>query len=1021
MTIQLKKLIFVTLVFFQLGVIVAQKKPYEDPEIFRVGLEPNHATIVPHWNAFDALTAKYLESDQIKSLNGDWKFKFVEGKENIPLGFEKSTYDVSSWDDIKVPSNWERQGFGVPIYANTSMSIEPDDVGCYRFNVNIPRTDLINKRVFLYFTGVRTAMHTYVNGEEMGYSEGVALPIEFDITKQLQSGENTIAVKVYRKATSVILENEDYWRLSGIFRDVYLVFRSPTYVEDFEVNGDMNGNWKVKARIINKQDNPYRGLQLTARLYDTEENEIAKQSVNVSDLLKNASDEVEMTTKVEDIKLWSAEKPNLYRTVLELAQNGNTLEAMACNTGFRTVKLENELLLVNGQSVKIKGVNAYGWDGKNAQASSYETLEKEVVLMKQNNINAVRACFYPAHPYFLELCDTYGIYVMDEAGIETHYQGDYHNLPEWKGTHLDRVQRMLERDKNHPSVIIWSCGNETLVGDNTEATYHWLKQRDPSRLVYNDAEDKTHQLEVSSDILGHGYVNYEKLMRHFGTKGKSVIVKEYAHSMGNAIGQLDQLWDIMRDPKYKKLQGGFIWDFVDQGWEMEKDGKTFYDYGKLSGKTMQEHFCINGIVQPDRKPTPKLIQVKKVYADIKFEALNIENLKFKVTNYSYFTNLDAYNFKWELLVDGKKTSEGNFDVSLAPQSDKEITLNIAASALQAKGEKLINFRAFTKEAQLGIPANHEIAWEQIPLSVFKSEKATLINKIKVSEKGEMVVVKNKKSTFTFNKKTGALTSWIANGAEVLAEAPIINTWRSVTDNDISGWGGSYVEYFDKWNKAGLNATTNTLKEINVDKNTIVVKSELTAKSKALFELEITYEFTANSGLKISTKAIPTKRLLSFNMTDIPRFGWDVTLTNPYNNITWYGRGPHENYIDRNSSTLVAEYNATIDELHTPYIFPQANGNHTDTRWMETRTNKGNGLRYTLEKEKNELYNFTASPYSETDLDNAEHTIDLKKDGNVHLHIDYKHSGVGNMPRHKRPEHVVPVEEMEFSLIIDPVK
>ncbi len=1018
---RLKNVIFTTLALCQLSVITAQKEPYEDPEVFRIGLEPNHATIIPHWNADDALTSGYLESDQIKSLNGNWKFKFVEGKENIPQGFEKPTFNANNWDVIKVPSNWEREGFGIPIYANTTMGIEPDDVGCYRLNVNIPRTDLINKRVFLHFTGIRTGMHAYVNGEDMGYSEGVALPVEFDITKQLQSGDNTIAVKVYRKATSVILENEDYWRLSGMFRDVYLVFRSPAYVEDFEVKSDMDGNWKVKARVINKQDNPYRGLQLTARLYDANNNDIASQSVRVSDLLKNATDEVEMTKKVEGVKLWSAEKPNLYRTVLELSQDGNPLEVMACNTGFRTVMLKNELLLVNGQPVKIKGVNAYGWDGKNAQASSYQTLEKEVVLMKRNNINAVRACFYPAHPYFLELCDKYGIYVMDEAGIETHYQGEYHDLPEWKGTHLDRVQRMLERDKNHPSVIIWSCGNETLVGDNTEATYHWLKQRDPSRLVYNDAEDRTHKLKASSDILGHGYVNQEKLMRHFNSEGMSVIAKEYAHSMGNATGQLDELWDIIRAPKHKKLQGGFIWDFVDQGWEMESDGKTFYDYGKLSGKSMQEHFCINGIVQPDRKPTPKLIHVKNVYADVRFEALDIENLKFKVTNYAYFTNLDEYSFKWELLVDGKKTSEGHFEVSLPPQRDKEITLNLPESVLQVDGEKLINFRVYTKEEQLGIPANHEIAWEQIALSSYKPEKATLASKIKVSEKGETIVVKNKKSTFTFNKKTGELISWVANGEDVLAEAPKINAWRTVTDNDISGWGGSYVEYFDKWNKAGLNATANSLKEIHVAKNAIIVKSELEAKSKSLFDLDITYEFTNQSGVKITTKAVPTKRLLSFKMTDIPRFGWDVTLTSPYENVIWYGRGPHENYIDRNSSTLVGEYHATVDALHTPYIFPQANGNHTDTRWMKIQTNKGNGIRFTLEKERSELYNFTASPYSETDLDHAEHTVNLKKDGSTHLHIDYKHSGVGNMPRHKRPEHVVPVEDMTFSVIMNPIK
>ncbi|ARN55684.1 glycoside hydrolase family 2 TIM barrel-domain containing protein [Sedimentisphaera salicampi] len=987
-------------------------QPYDNPEINREGCEPFHSVITPCADVQEAVSSRYLESERIKLFNGPWKFKMVESKSNIPSGVSNPSFSDSGWDKLPVPSNWQRHGYGLPVYSNHTIGVEPDEVGIYRRECYLEPVDLEERRVMLAFGGARSALHAYVNGEEVGYAEGSYLPIEFDVTEELKPGYNNITVIVYRRSDGIYLENFDHWRLSGLFRDVYLSMRPETYIEDWRVKADAQGSWQVSAKLRNKSGSSCSGLSMNAMLFDKSGKIVeAKRNIRIAEIPAGGEAQAKASAKLGSVKLWSDEKPNLYRTVVELVKEGTTLETIGCNTGFRTVSIEDNQLKLNGRAVEIRGVNRHEWDGEKAQAIGREEMLADIRLMKKSNINAVRTSHYPDDPRFYEICDEFGIMVMDEAGLENHWRNHHENKPEWLGSHMMRIKGVVERDKNHPSVVFWSLGNEFFHGPNVQKMYDWVLEKDPTRAVFNDGRGNKGNNQVGCP----SYSNVAELSEAHKTLNQPGIAKEMAHCMGNSLGQLADMWDLFRNPDYPMLQGGFIWDWIDQGWTMTENGRTFWDYGLRCGKTYQSHFCINGIVNPDRSVSAKLLQVKKVYQPISVEPVSPEKGIFKVVNRHRFTPLSEFNGRWKVEENGKVAAKGRLpELSAEPLQTQKISVNLPA----VEDEAFITLSFHRKTALPAVPAGHEIAFEQIKISDGEPEKLK-----------EMVLVRFRNSQAQANglkvKIEGGLPASIEfRGKQVLESPAEISLWRAEIDNDTQNWGKTFEIYAEKWHKAGLPDV-----DFSLEGSTVLPDGRLSAKGtvgykqKDYFKTRIIYGLTDSGRLSIDTSLEPLEDIEKFDMRGLPRVGWIMELDKSFVNAQWYGRGPQENYIDRLAAAPVGIYHKRAGEEEETYITPQAYGNRTGLRWLRVFNTDNLGFSakmYSPESGvfESSLFEFSAIPYSEKQIKEADHTDQLEDGEKVYLHLDYRQAGVGNMPKKRLPEHEVPVKPMDFMFILD---
>ncbi|MEP7092606.1 MAG: glycoside hydrolase family 2 TIM barrel-domain containing protein, partial [Flavobacterium sp.] len=819
-----KKIMLSLLLAAQVITAQQQQNEWENPTILDRNKEAGRTLFVLYQNETLAAANKPETSAYFQSLNGTWKFNIVKKPSDRPQDFYKADLNDKNWSDIPVPSNWEMQGFDIPIYTNIVYPFPKNPpfvdnnynpVGSYRKSFTVPE-NWNDKEVILHFNSITGYARVFLNGKEVGMTKAAKTTAEFDVTSFLQKGENVLAVQVFRWHDGSYLEDQDFWRLSGIERDVYLQATPKLTVWDYFVNSDLdenyaNGVFKTTVQLRAFQQNKIKNANLTLTLVDAQGKQVYAETKKVT----NATKEVVFNSTINTVNKWSSETPYLYHYVIKLEGN-NPSEATVINgrTGFRKVEIKNAQLLVNGKVMLVRGVNIHDHHETKGHAPDRATMRKDLELMKQNNINAIRMSHYPHDPYLYELCDEYGMYLVDEANIESHgmgaeLQGPFDKskhvayLPEWAPAHLDRIQRMLESDKNHPCIIIWSMGNECGNGPVFYDAYKWLKNRDRTRPVqFEQAGENS-----NTDIVAPMYPSIENMKKYAkSNKDRPYIMCEYSHAMGNSSGNFQEYFDIINSSP--KMQGGFIWDWVDQGIKTkDQNGIAFYAYGgDLGAKDLHndENFCANGLISANRIPHPALAEVKKVYQDILFGLKGSNELTIK--NIFHYTNLNQYHFKFELVKNGKILQEKAFNVDCDPE--KSAIVNLPIETLNPEGEYFLNVYAFTKTATDLIPANHEVAREQFAIGKgnFFAEKAANISKkkdLKINKKGSVLSFETKTISGTFDLNKGAIQSYNFKNesAAIITNFPTPYFWRAPTDND---FGNGMPEKLAVWKEAHLN-------------------------------------------------------------------------------------------------------------------------------------------------------------------------------------------------------------------------
>ena len=995
--------------FFFLGLSShAQNTPndWENPRVFQINKEYPVATFLPYADEASAIVDNYAKSPYYQLLSGKWKFHWVPKPADRPMDFFKENFDVSKWKDIKVPSNWEMEGYGIPIYTNmeypyplNSPFIPHNDnpVGSYRRDFTIPAL-WDGRRTYLHFASGTSAMYVWVNGQKVGYSEVTKSPAEFDITKYVHKGKNSVSVEVYRWSDGSYLEDQDFWRMSGIDNDVYLYNTPHLKIADFFAHPDLdaaykNGLLSVDVKLKNYQLEALKNQVLEISVLDENNKKIASQTAKL-DVPANGDANTVLTKNITAPKLWTAETPNLYTLLLTLKNaQGNLLEATSCKIGFRKIEIKDGQLLVNGAHILIKGTNIHELDEFEGQHVGTELMMKDIRVMKQNNLNAVRMSHYPHCVEWYKLCDKYGLYLVDEANLESHGFGYGKENPafheEWFEAHKDREYRLVERDKNHPSVIIWSMGNECSNGTVFQDVYKWIKQRDASRPVQFEQAGQGN----NTDIVCPMYPGID-YMKSYASKPQTrpFIMCEYAHAMGNGTGNFQEYWDIIESSK--NMQGGFIWDWVDQGLnKKDANGKMFYAYGGdlgAEGYHHDENFNCNGLVAPDRTPHPGLFEVKKSYQYIQFRVKNLKEGMITVKNMFDFTDLNGYNFKWELLKNGKKEADGKFTLDLAPKADKDVKLALPTLQFAPGSEYFINVYAYSNVGNEIIPAGFEVAREQFAFG----ENNWFSPVVKGSDKPIAVVTTDRQITITagkaivsFNKRFGSLDSYTVNGKRVLDQGPEINFWRGPTDND---FGNNMVHKSNIWRTAGENKRV--VKEPVVKEEgsgvSVTVQYQLTDIAS---DYLMTYTVNADGSLKIEAAYTAGAN----ELPEMPRFGMLFTLPLAMDNFSYYGRGPWENYSDRKFSSFVGEYKLKVSEQVMPFVRPQEFGNRTDVRWLTLTNATGQGIRVDgLQPLSVSALNNRPEDFDPGLTKKQQHPKDVFKRFNVTLAVDLVQRGVG---------------------------
>jgi beta-galactosidase len=1008
----MKKIVLALALFLSLQNNYAQNNEWENAQIIDRGKEAGRSSFLLFSNENELKNNHPQKSELYQSLNGNWKFNIVQNPSQRPTDFFTTTLDDSGWKNILVPSNWELQGYDIPIYTNLVYPFpknppfiggDYNPVATYRrtFQVSDSWKD---KEIILHFGSITGYAKVFLNGKEAGMTKASKTPAEFNITSFLKKGENLIAVQVFRWHDGSYLEDQDFWRLSGIERDVYLQAMPKTTVWDYFVKSDLdnqykNGIFNLDVTLKYFEKNTIKNPTVKVELFDKDGKTVYSESKKV-----NAKEEkISFGATIENVKQWNAEIPNLYKYTITLLDNkGRILEIVSKRTGFRKVEIKNAQLLVNGQVVLVKGVNIHEHDDVNGHVPNKELMLKDLKLMKEFNINAIRMSHYPHDTQFYDLCDEYGFYVVDEANIETHgmgaeLQGGFDQkkhpayLPEWAPAHLDRIRRMFAFDKNHPSIIIWSLGNECGNGPVFYDAYDWLKQVDPTRPVqFEQAGENT-----NTDIVCPMYPGI-KSMKAYAEEDKKrpYIMCEYSHAMGNSNGNFQEYWDIIHGSKH--MQGGFIWDWVDQGIKTKNaEGKTFWAYGgDLGGEKMHndENFCANGLVAANRTPHPGLFEVKKVYQNIRFMLKNETSLEIK--NDFNFTNLNNYTFKWELIKNGLKIKEGEFDLDVNPEETKEFKINYGN--LDDNSEYFLNVFAFSKYDAPLVSKGHEFAREQFAIgkgSYFKNSNIVKnTSKLKHSVKGDVLSFETENIAGEFDLKKGEILKYNLKNTDnaIFTNFPTPYFWRAPTDND---FGSKMQQKLVIWKEASQNPK---VVGVQMDKNTS--EGFLIKVTYQLAGVDIPYTVSyliQNDGAIKVTAAID---MTGKNLPELPRFGMRSKLNGSYDNLTYYGRGPWENYSDRKSASFIGEYSDTVMNQYTRnYIRPQEGGYKTDVRWLTLKNNKGQGIKI----EGLQTLGFSALNIATEDLDPGKtkaqrHPSDLDLDSKeaVYLHLDYKQRGVG---------------------------
>ncbi len=1011
----LKNLSLSVLVITSTFVVAAQTPEWNSLQVFESGAEPRHTSFMYYADISQALRDNWQKSSYYKSLNGIWKFHWSRKPSDRPADFYKPGYDFTNWEKIFVPGDWQMQGFGVPYYTNINYPFEknppyaPEDynpVGSYLCEFMVP-DDWCGKEIFLHFSGVNSAFYVWINGSFIGYHEDSKTPVEFDISGYVTDSINTLAVEVYRWCDGSYLEDQDMWRLSGIERDVFLYAAAGIALRDIEITAGLdtnyrNGNLQTEM-LFSRFDTALKKASVKIVLI----NPVLKMPVftelHTLDFSQGDQKRFHIDKEIESPLQWSAEKPNLYTLIVTVTLNENENQVVVQKVGFRTSEVKNGQLLINGQPVLIKGVNRHEHNDRIGHTVTKEEMMTDIRRMKQFNINAVRTSHYPNDPIWYKLCDELGIYVIDEANIECHGlmtyvpSPDYYNTgtspvasdPEWKESLRFRVDNMLQRDRNHPCIIVWSLGNESGGGDNFRYLYNYLKKNDATRPV----QYETCYTDNYTDIVAPMYYTEDQFYKFLDKNDpRPLIMCEYAHSMNNSTGNLQDYWDIIE--AYPQLQGGFIWDWQDQGiLQTNATGKKYWAYGGDFGPQevpSDGPFCLNGLVFPDRSPQPALWEVKKVYQNISFEAVNLDSGEFRIRNNYFFTNLSEFDLVYQIVNKGYTVFNDTleFEEDILPQSEIQLTIPLNEIISDDNGEYFINFYAKAKKEQPLIPRGHIVAAEQFMLpiesTIFESPvlpadyKALLIDTTY-----EGIKINGENFTMIFDKNSGELNDYVYKGISLLRRNLVPNLWRIPTSNDL---GNGMPERCAPWKNIDDQIKLSNINILSQTDDSVVL---ITKSTLPAGESDYSNTYTIRNDGSVEVKAY--LRINTDTMPELPRFGMKLVIPGEFNQMTWYGRGPQESYRDRKSGTFIGLYSGSVMEQYTPYIFPQENGNKTDVRWVSLQNNNGTGLMI----RGLQPLEINTHQYLENDFDaRVRHTIDVPFQNLVELCIDLHQMGVG---------------------------
>lgn len=1046
-----------------------EKFRWENPEIFKINKEDGHAIMMPFDSEKDALSAK--ESDYKQSLNGKWKFYWQRGLKNQPENFQLTSFDDSHWDEINVPSVWQTQGYSVPYYYASTFpkafsrskgkipSIDHDmqEIGFYRKSFTL-NENFNGREIFLHFGAAKSALEVYVNGEFVGYSQGSMTPHEFNVTKVLKPGENVITAKLYRYSDGSYLEDQDMWWLCGIYREVYLFAEPKLCLRDFYFKTDFDDSYTDSNVTLNMYINNYNNIRgkmtASAKLIDSNNGEILLGTKETE--LSGGNEAVTFTETVKAPEKWSAETPNLYTLVMTIELDGKIICVKTYKVGFKKVEIKGEKIYYNGMPLMIKGVNRHDFDCDNGWAVPREIYTQDLDIMKQNNINSIRTSHYPDDPYFYDMCNKYGFYVMDECEVETHgvrRKGVPGSNPVWTGAVVDRMQRMVLRDRNNPCVFMWSLGNEAGDGSNFMEMKKAALALDNSRQFHYEGDfDLT-----KSDVISRMYPTKD-IMEKLGNKqpitislydnianqlaadskpikaemyeGKPVVLCEYAHSMENSLGNFQEYIDDFE--KYDNMCGGFIWDFVDQALHVkDENGNDNYLYGTdfqgqephklidipnttaMTGSNV--YFCANGIIGADRKPHPQIVEVKHGYQNIGITAVDASNGEFKLKNKYLFTNLSDFNCKWVIKAEGEEILSGKLGkIECAPLEECEIKIDFDSSKLPKDKEVILTVSFETTKESLGIEKDYEIAFEQFIINAMPQPKDDNADgNLDFDINGKRVTVKGDNLEVIVDD--GKIVSYKIEGKELLKAPLMPNYFRALTDNDID-----FLNFTPQWAKfhpfyAWQRATHRTSADkTEVVKNENAVEIHIAFSTAGLKKSVATYRVYPDGRLYVFHSAVPTKGML--------RFGYQMTMDKSMEYITWYGRGPKPTYIDRKLGSKIDLYKSSVTDFEYRYMRPQESSNRCDVRYF-TLTDK-NGFGIKVDAYYDNPINFSAYHYTTDGLEKATHINDIPYENITTVNIDHRQLGVGgDLPGQafvREPYTMPKGQKQEYSFVITPI-
>lgn len=1105
----------------------AQSPEWETPTIFGKNKELAHASFVSYPDEKTALQYQRSASPWYQLLNGSWKFSFITNPTKTPKDFHQSNFTDSLWKNIKVPGHWQLQGYGKPIYTNVDHPFPPNppyvpkegnETGLYRktFELSEGLKDFqkSGQQVFLHFAGVQSAFYVWVNGQRVGYSEGSMTPAEFNITPYLSTkGKNTLAVQVIRWSDASYLEDQDFWRLSGIFRDVFLWVTPALHIRDFQVTTDLDvayrdATLKVDIFARNYIKTASKGGYIRLKLLDQQDSVVVEKKIPYRNIAAGKEEKLSFLEQIANPLKWSAEQPHLYKLVIILEDvEEKPMEVVSVKIGFRKVEIKNAQVLINGQPVYFKGVNRHEFEPTTGRAISEASMIADIRLIKQHNFNAVRTSHYPNQTRWYELCDEYGLYIIDEANLESHYlwdrvaQSPVHQA-QWKAAIVDRGISMAQRDKNHACVVMWSMGNEAGNGVNMQAMYDAIRKIDQSQ---RPIHYESRHLDIGSKLLTTGnliekyksgmallawttklsgydinstmYPMPHEIEERYKKDGarRPLILCEYAHAMGNSTGFFKAYWDMFE--KYPEMQGGFIWDWVDQGLsKKDKNGQSYFAYGGDFGDEPNDgHFCQNGLIFPDRRPKPALQTVKKVQQFVKIKPQDLAKGQVSVQNTYNFQSLDFLDLHWEVSASGKIIQKGSLGaLNIAAGKQKTIQVPFKKPNLQPGKEYWLNLKLRINDSLPWADSSFVLAWEQFKLP-FKVEPlpqltSKQLGKVSLQEQGNQYTITAGKVEIVFDKAKGQIQSLKYQTKPLLTQGPLVNLWRAPTDND-DGTGDTnpdpLLEYHGTtWRKMGLDALKNTQiktmarqvsdQEVQVEVSGVLKGKASSFDYKMLYRIlgngEVLVENSLNVHYKISplswqllaatfsfltfvlvtrrwwrrrarkhrkNRVSGVKRILKgvlalgyylilliafaafagagylfykdyFDIKPLPRVGNQLKLAQSFDQMQWYGKGPHETYIDRQEGALVGIYTGKVADQYTPYIRPQENGNKTQVRWMALTNAQKLGLLIV-----GDTLNMSAHQYELKEFTKAKHTPDVKMTNQTTLNIDYGQSGLGS--------------------------